>query len=600
MLHFGMHAAKSAQSSRMSGSFKLPKLSVKAKQIELPRFEWARVAKEKKLGSGTFGSVYLAKYGSSSQSPNVVVKKLKSPSIDCQTRFLKEAKILNSAKGHRNVIEFLGFCDQPHSIMMKYSSFDFRLFGVERKVSSLADFVQFIDAELDFSQPSLYNLLPVCVKDILTGIEYLHKRDIAHRDLKPANILVCNQHLMDVDADNLSKAFQQCPIVCRLTDFGLSRSVDIQTKTVVSKTKSIFCGTPGYMAPELFLNKLASATHEDLKRADMWSLALVVHTLMNPELGTPYRAEMEESGATNAEIAIKDLFGKRQLPKHGSKYVKLRITSWWQLEDIFNVCAKFNPMDRFSSAQMLCFYQNSLTNSFRVFPMSVSQSSALDKHDGHVAADLQESLFTEQPGVQFVSPPANDGTNCCAFLSLSICDRLSHDGIFHEEPQWEHVRQVIEDIICRLPLTVNEYRDIDRFYDVTEAYTILSNNHLLAKRYDISEECMSGNKTFSLEGRQEILSILQSKISSGETVVGVYTCSPFIFTIGICDYALFLVDTHSVNEDLGGNGNALLMVTPDTSNQSCKLVVQWLLQRLSSAGVHEDSTQSISWLTYQG
>ena len=28
--------------------------------------------KEKKLGSGTFGSVYLAKYGSSSQSPNVV------------------------------------------------------------------------------------------------------------------------------------------------------------------------------------------------------------------------------------------------------------------------------------------------------------------------------------------------------------------------------------------------------------------------------------------------------------------------------------------------------------------------------------------------
>ena len=86
-----------------------------------------------------------------------------------------------------------------------------------------------------------------------------------------------------------------------------------------------------------------------------------------------------------------------------------------------------------------------------------------------------------------------------------------------------------------------------------------------------------------------MLSILQSKISSCESLTGIYTCSPYIFTIGVCDHALFLVDTHSVNEDLGGNGNALLMVTPDTSNQSCKLVVQWLLQRLVSAGVNEDS-----------
>ncbi len=76
MLHFGMHATKSqttqCRSFKMLGSFKLPKLSVKTKKIELPQFEWARVVKERKLGSGTFGSVYLAKHGSSSQSPNVV------------------------------------------------------------------------------------------------------------------------------------------------------------------------------------------------------------------------------------------------------------------------------------------------------------------------------------------------------------------------------------------------------------------------------------------------------------------------------------------------------------------------------------------------
>ena len=121
----------------------------------------------------------------------------------------------------------------------------------------------------------------------------------------------------------------------------------------------------------------------------------------------------------------------------------------------------------------------------------------------------------------------------------------------------------MEEIICLFPLRVNEYREIDRFYDIAEAYTILSRNHLLDTNYDLSEECMSGNKTFSPEGRQEMLSILQSKISSCESLIGIYTCSAYIFTIGVCDHALFLVDTHSVNEDLGGNGNALLMVTPD-------------------------------------
>ena len=313
---------------RMAGSFQLPTLTVRQKKVELPTFEWARVVKEKKLGSGTYGHVYLGKYGSTPSSPKVVVKKLKNTSVECQMRFLKEAKILNSAKGHRNVTEFLGFCDQPHSIMMQYSSFDFRVFGVEKNVSSLADLVQFIDTEFDFSQPSLYNLLPLCVKDILTGLEYLHKRNIAHRDLKPANILVSNQHLLDVDSNNLSAAFQQCPIVCRLTDFGLSRSVDTQTQTVPTlKTKSISCGTPAYMAPEMFLNELESATQIDLKRADMWSMGLVAHTMMNPELGSPYRAEMEESGVTNPDIALKDLLVKRQLPKHGSKYEKLRVTS---------------------------------------------------------------------------------------------------------------------------------------------------------------------------------------------------------------------------------------------------------------------------------
>ncbi len=184
-------------------------------------------------------------------------------------------------------------------------------------MSSLADFLQFVDTEFEFS--SFSDLLPVCVKDILTGLDYLHNNNIAHRDLKPSNILVCNQHLKGVAHDEtaMGRAYEQCPIVCRLTDFGLNRGVDMQTKSVaMSKTTSINCGTPAYMAPEMQLNQLDFASQDDLKRSDMWSLGLVMHAMMNPELGSPYRVEIEQTGVPDTQAALKNLLTKRRLPQH--------------------------------------------------------------------------------------------------------------------------------------------------------------------------------------------------------------------------------------------------------------------------------------------
>ncbi len=74
--------------------------------------------------------------------------------------------------------------------MMLYLSFDFHYFGVEKIASSLADFLKFVHTTFEFL--SFSYLLPVCVKDILTGLDYLHNNNIADPDLKPSNILVCN------------------------------------------------------------------------------------------------------------------------------------------------------------------------------------------------------------------------------------------------------------------------------------------------------------------------------------------------------------------------------------------------------------------------
>jgi hypothetical protein len=246
---------------------------------------------------------------------------------------------------------------------------------------------------------------------------------------------------------------------------------------------------------------------------------------------------------------------------------------------------------------MLCLINKSLVNYFRRLPLSISQSTVLEQCDARLAANLQGNmhLSTSQPTLL----PPNDATNCCAFLALGICDRLLHGTDLCQQAEWERVCGIVEDVISNLPSNVNKHRDIGQFYDVAEALTILSTNDLLFEEYELSEECVSANKVFSSAGRDEIMESLTLKVSQGEMCMGIYTCSPYIFTIGICNNAVFLVDTHPVNEELGGNGSGLLMVTPDSSYGSCKSVIQWLLQRLTMAGVKGNASQSMTWLTSQ-
>ena len=206
----------------MVTSFKLPQLAIRRKtkkKVDLPAFQWQNFEKDKKLGSGSFGSVYLGKYAG--RDERVVAKKMKGDSVDSKSRFIKEAGLLNATTGHRNVIRFFGFCEESCSILMEYSCFGFSLFGVEKQVTTLGNFLHVVDDEFDFT--SFADVLPICAKDVITGLEYLHNKNIAHRDLKPGNILVSNQHYSNMDINinkDLATAYSETPIVCKLADFG--------------------------------------------------------------------------------------------------------------------------------------------------------------------------------------------------------------------------------------------------------------------------------------------------------------------------------------------------------------------------------------------
>ncbi len=410
--------------SGISRSFKVPTLVKRLKKHHgLPSFDWNLLKNQQELASGSFGTVYSARYGESDNAEKVVVKKLKGECIESKRRFLKEAEMLNSIS-HKNIPVFIGYSDNPHGLIMEYVRFNFSPFGVEKVVSNLADFYHYVDSEFNFNE-SFADVMPVCLKDIVAGIEYLHGQNIAHRDLKPNNILVSNQHYCDQNETSFARIYQECPIVCKVSDFGLSRSLDAQTQSILkSRTDEICRGTLVYMAPEIHTGRLAGASQDDLKMADIWSLGILAYAMVNPNLSYPYWKECESSDAMLNEDVMKDFMQKHQLPSHDPKYEVLRATEWWIIEDIYDLCAKFDPSLRPTALHVLrtVGFEESLV----IQKLRVSQSSAIEQADLNFALNVNDISSTKNLNEHQI-PPQNDGTNACTFLAISIGDAFMQE-----------------------------------------------------------------------------------------------------------------------------------------------------------------------------
>jgi calcium/calmodulin-dependent protein kinase I len=77
------------------------------------------------------------------------------------------------------------------------------------------------------------------VRTIMKAVQYIHDSGIVHRDLKPENLLF---RTPAEDADVM------------IADFGLSRVMEEEKFQMLTE----ICGTPGYMAPEIFKKSMCS------------------------------------------------------------------------------------------------------------------------------------------------------------------------------------------------------------------------------------------------------------------------------------------------------------------------------------------------------
>lgn len=154
---------------------------------------------------------------------------------------------------------------------------------------------------------------------IVSGINHIHSFHIAHRDIKLANILL-----------STNPASPSGDYVLLVTDFGLSKMVNSSNKLFQT-----VCGTPVYMAPELFINK-----PYDPYSVDMWALGVCLYQILSMQLPFNFRGRSQHS-------VVNDMLNKR------FNFDKFSTTPSEEFQDLVCGLLDPNPQNRLTIKDIL-------------------------------------------------------------------------------------------------------------------------------------------------------------------------------------------------------------------------------------------------------
>ena len=211
----------------------------KSNQTSLSDFETI-----KKIGKGSFGSVYLVKRKKDSKIYALKSVILSNLPKNQQESSVNEVRILASVH-HQNVISYKeAFWDDNTSslnIVMEYAD----------DGDSYTKIKKMKEEKIFFEEKVIWDY----AIQIIQGLKALHDKNIMHRDLKSENIF-------------LTKNFK-----CKIGDMNVSKV--LKEKLLMTQT-----GTPYYASPEVWMNKPYSF------KSDLWSIGCVIYEMC--ELKTPF------------------------------------------------------------------------------------------------------------------------------------------------------------------------------------------------------------------------------------------------------------------------------------------------------------------------
>lgn len=227
------------------------------------------------------------------------------------------------------------------------------------------------------------------VRATLSAVAYLHDHGIVHRDLKPENLLF---RTPEDNADLL------------IADFGLSRVMDEQQFHVLTTT----CGTPGYMAPEIF----KKTGHG--KPVDIWALGVITYFLLCGYTPFDRDSDFEEMQAIlNADYSFTPVDYWRGVSESAKDFIRRcltidparRMTAHEALQHPFVV--GYRGADGSDKGANLLPTVKKNFNARRTLHAAIDTVRAINKlREGQAVAGLMDGAKSQEPAR---GPPAGPG-----------------------------------------------------------------------------------------------------------------------------------------------------------------------------------------------
>jgi serine/threonine protein kinase len=270
----------------------------------------------KHLGGGEFSNVYLVRHKDSGEEYalkimdyHYLLQKLKKEDLaesrrkfeEIKKRFFVEAKLYEKID-HPNIVKILStgvVLDRTNAIEIPYLLMNYI------KGASLANVIK-REAPFDIER-----LLKIS-RNVLGVLDLIHQRNIIHRDIKPANIMI-------------EKESGEAIII----DFGIAK--DIVGGTRLTTTGALL-GSPGYMAPEQFID--SSKVGPGI---DIYSYGIVLFEMATGDLPFPAANFLEVMNAHR----------QKSIPNASEKNPALSP----EMDVVLAKAMAKDPEDRFQSAK---------------------------------------------------------------------------------------------------------------------------------------------------------------------------------------------------------------------------------------------------------
>ncbi|CAF2903081.1 unnamed protein product [Rotaria sp. Silwood2] len=207
-----------------------------------------------KLGEGTYGQVFRAKYHNVDEYVAAKIIRLKSD--DISNEFENELNILQKiSKQQENLPDFIGLYGDSNEFRVPRIWFIMELCHL----GPITHLLKQIQKGNQLSRYEKEKLIAYALQSTLKALKYLHQSGIMHRDVKGSHILVTKNYII------------------KLIDFGVAA---LFSKEQSKRNSSV--GTSLWMAPEVIAcaHQLEYSFDE---RCDIWSLGITAIELADGE-----------------------------------------------------------------------------------------------------------------------------------------------------------------------------------------------------------------------------------------------------------------------------------------------------------------------------